>query len=66
MANENHFQFDRKSFFNFLKTIYGFKNYKSFFEIKLFVFARTFDIRLSETGKGSSLESGHRRRIPAD
>jgi hypothetical protein len=41
MVNENHFQFDRKTFFNFWKTIYGFK---SFSEIKLFVLARTFDI----------------------
>jgi hypothetical protein len=41
MVNENHFRFDRKTFFNFWKTIYGFK----FFEIKFFVLACTFDIR---------------------
>jgi hypothetical protein len=44
MVNENHFRFDRKSFFNFWKTIYGFKNRKSFFEIILFVLSCTFDI----------------------
>jgi hypothetical protein len=56
MVNENYFRFDRKSFFNFWKTIYDFKNRKSFFEIKLFVLARTFDIRLSESGNGWSSE----------
>jgi hypothetical protein len=30
MVNENHFRFDRKSFFNFLKTIYGFKTVNRF------------------------------------
>jgi hypothetical protein len=40
MVNENHFRFDRKSFFNFWKTIYSYKNCKSFFEIKLFVFTQ--------------------------
>jgi hypothetical protein len=48
IVNENHFRFDFKTYFNFWKTIYGFKNRKSFFEIKLFVIARTFDIRLPE------------------
>jgi hypothetical protein len=57
MANENHFRFDCKCLFNFWKTIYGFKNRKSFFEIKLFVLARTFDIRLFEFGNGRSSES---------
>jgi hypothetical protein len=42
MVNGNHFQFDRKRLFNFWKTIYGFKNRKSFFELKLFIFACTF------------------------
>jgi len=57
MVNENHFRFDRKSFFNFWKTIYGFKNRKSFSEIKLFVRACTFDIRLPESGNNRSSES---------
>jgi hypothetical protein len=30
MINENHFQFDRKSFFNFWKMIYGFKTLNHF------------------------------------
>jgi hypothetical protein len=64
MVNENHFQFDGKNFFNFWKTIYSFKNRKSFYEIKLFIFARTFDIRLPESGNDWSLES-RRRRNPA-
>jgi hypothetical protein len=42
MVNGNHFQFDLKSFFNFWKTIYGFENYKSFSEFKLFILAGTF------------------------
>jgi len=42
MVNGNHFQFDRKSLFNFLKTIYGFKNCNSFFGFKLFILASTF------------------------
>jgi hypothetical protein len=58
MVNENHFQFDRITFFNFWKTIYGFKNRKSFFEIKLFIFTRTFDTRLPKPGNGQSSESG--------
>jgi hypothetical protein len=61
MVNENHFRFDRKNFFNFWKTIYGFKNRKSFSEIKLFIIVRTFDIRLLESGNGRSLESKRRR-----
>jgi hypothetical protein len=74
MVNENHFRFDRKSFFNFWKTIYSFKNRKSFFEIKLFVLALTFDIRLSESGNGWSSKfrpgqnpasSGHRNTVVA-
>jgi hypothetical protein len=40
MVKENHFRFDRKSFFNFWKTIYG--------------FAHTLDIRLSESGNGQN------------
>jgi hypothetical protein len=52
MVDENHFRFDRKTFFNFWKTIYGFKNCKSFSEIKLSILVRTFDIRLLETGNG--------------
>jgi hypothetical protein len=31
MVNGNYFQFDHKSLFNSEKTIYGFKNRKSFF-----------------------------------
>jgi hypothetical protein len=71
MVNENHFLFDRKTFFNFWKI----KNRKSFSEIKLFVLACTFDIRLPESGNSRLSESrqhqnpvtsGHRRRIPAD
>jgi hypothetical protein len=64
MVNENYFRFDRKNLFNFWKTIYGFKNRKSFSEIKLFILVRTFDIRLSKSGNGRSLES-KRRRNPA-
>jgi hypothetical protein len=30
MVNENHFRFDRKSFFNFWKMIYGFKHVNRF------------------------------------
>jgi hypothetical protein len=55
MVNENYFQFDRKSFFNFRK------NRKSFFEIKLFVLARTFDIRLSEFSNCRLSESSRRQ-----
>jgi hypothetical protein len=72
MVNENHFRFDRKTFFNFWKTIYGFKNRKSFFEIKLFVLTCMFDMRLLESSNGQSSESGNiqppkycRRRNPA-
>jgi len=57
MVNENHFRFDHKSFFNFWKTIYGFKNRKSFFKIILFIVAHTFDIRLPESGNSWSSES---------
>jgi hypothetical protein len=64
MVNENHFQFARKTFFNFWKTIYGFKNRKSFSEIKLFVLAHTFDIQLSKSGNGRSLESRQHRNPP--
>jgi hypothetical protein len=61
MVNENHFRFDGKTFFNFGKMIYGFKNRKSFSEIELFVLARTFEIRLPESCIGRSSESrGHR------
>jgi flagellar assembly factor FliW len=42
MINGNHFQFDRKIFFNFWKTIYGFENCKSFSGFKLFTLAHTF------------------------
>jgi len=56
MVNENHFRFDRKTFFNFWKTIYGFKNCKSFSEIRLFVLAHTVDIRLPESSNGRSSE----------
>jgi hypothetical protein len=57
MVNEKHFWFDYKTFFNFWKTIYGFKNRKSFFKIKLFVLARTFDILLLESCHGRSSDS---------
>jgi hypothetical protein len=59
MVNENHFRFDRKTFFNFWKTIYCFKNRKSLFEIKLFVLASTFDIRLPKSGNGWLSESSN-------
>jgi hypothetical protein len=43
MVNGNHFQFDHKSLSNSEKTIYGFKNRKSFFSrFKLFILADTF------------------------
>jgi hypothetical protein len=42
MVNRNHFQFDRKSLFNFLKMIYDFKNHKLFSGFKIFIFAGTF------------------------
>jgi hypothetical protein len=42
MVNGNHFQFDCKSLFNFWKTIYGFKNHKSFSKFKLFILVGTF------------------------
>jgi len=61
MVKENHFRFDHKIFFNFLKIIYGFKNRKSFFEIKLFVLAYTFNIRLLESSNDQSSESGNIR-----
>jgi hypothetical protein len=75
MVNENHFRFDHKTFFNFWKTIYSFKNRKSFSEIKLSVLAHMFNIQLLESGNGRSSESrrhrnpatsGHRRQMPAD
>jgi hypothetical protein len=71
MVNENHFRFDRKTFFNFWKTIYNFKNRKSFSKIKLFVLAYTFDIRLPESGQIwpdpaiDPTESGQNGRDPA-
>jgi len=81
MVNENHFRFDRKNFFNFWKTIYGFKNRKSFSEIKLLVLVCMFDIRLQESSndrlsksrrRWNSATSGHRNtdstelwRLPA-
>jgi hypothetical protein len=37
--------------------IYDFKNRKSFFEIKLFILARTFDNRLPESSNSRSSES---------
>jgi hypothetical protein len=61
MVNENHFQFDRKSFFIFWKTIYGFKSCTLFSEIKFFVIACTFDIRLLEFNNCRSSESSRRR-----
>jgi hypothetical protein len=75
MVNENHFRFDRKTFFNFWKTIYGFQNRKSFSEIKLFILTSTFDIQMPEFDNGQSSEyywrwnsatSDHRRRMPED
>lgn len=64
MVNENHFQFDCKSFLNFCK---------SFFEIKLFALARTFNIQLLESDNSLSSESSKRwnsatsgHRNPAD
>jgi hypothetical protein len=63
MVNENHFRFDRKTFFNFWKTIYGFKNRKSFSKIKLFALARMFDIRLPESGNSRSSESKRHRNL---
>jgi len=42
MVNENHFQFDRKSILNFWKTIYSFKNRKSFCGFILFILAGMF------------------------
>jgi hypothetical protein len=65
MVNKNHFQFDYKSFFNFLKTIYGFKNRKWFSEIELFILVRTFDIRLTKLGHGR-LSKSKQRRMPAN
>jgi hypothetical protein len=75
MVNENHCRFERKSFFNFWKAIYGFKNCKSFSEIKLLVLACMFHIRLPESSNVQSSESrrrrnsttsGHRRRMSTD
>jgi hypothetical protein len=63
MVNENHFRFDRKTFFNIWKTIYGFKKRKSFSKIKLFVLPRTFYIRLLESGNGRSSESKRHRNL---
>jgi hypothetical protein len=63
MVNGNHFQFDRKNFFNFWKMIYGFENCKSFFEIKLFILVRTFDIQLPNSGNSRLSES--RKQHPA-
>jgi hypothetical protein len=62
--DENHFRFDHKTLFNFWKTIYGFKNCKSFFEIKLFVLAHTFYIRLLKSSN-SRLSESRRHRNPA-
>lgn len=42
MINRNHFQFDRKIFFNFWKTIYDFENCKSFFGFQLIILLRMF------------------------
>jgi hypothetical protein len=42
IVKENHFQFDRKSLFNFWKAICDFENCKSFSGFKLFILARTF------------------------
>jgi hypothetical protein len=42
IVNKNNFQFDRKSLFNFWKTIYSFQNRKLFSKFKLFILARTF------------------------
>jgi hypothetical protein len=42
MVIGNHFQFDRKIFFNFLKMIYDFENCKSFSKFKFFTIACTF------------------------
>lgn len=42
MVNENHFQFDRKSLFDFWKTIYSFENHKLFSGFKFLILARTF------------------------
>jgi flagellar assembly factor FliW len=42
MVKGNHFQFNSESLFYFLKTIYGFENFKSFSGFKLFILARTF------------------------
>jgi hypothetical protein len=64
MVNKNYFKFDCKSFFKFWKTIYYFENRKLFYEIKLFVLTRTFDIRLSESSNCRSSES-NRRQSPA-
>jgi hypothetical protein len=64
MVNENHFRFGRKSLFNFWKTIYNFKNRKSFSEIKFLVLACMFDIRLPESSNSRSSES-RRHRNPA-
>jgi hypothetical protein len=63
MVNENHFRFDRKTFFKFWKTIYGFKNRKSFSEIKRFILTSTFDIQLPEFDNGQSSESRRHRNL---
>jgi len=42
VVNINYFQFDLKSLFNFLKTIYDFKNRKLFYGFKLFILASMF------------------------
>jgi hypothetical protein len=52
MVNKNHLQFDHKSFFNFWKTIYGFKNCKPFSRFKLFIIARKFVRILNLLGIG--------------
>jgi len=61
MDNENRFRFDRKCFFNFCKTIYDFKNRKSFSEIILFVRVRTLDILLPEFDNSRSSETRRHR-----
>jgi len=75
MVNKNHFQFDRKSFFNFWKIIYSFKNRKLFSEFKSFILAGIFVgiHRLPEFGQCQNLAlfhqnlatSSHHRRILA-
>jgi hypothetical protein len=61
MVNENHFRFDRKSFFNFWKTIYGFKNCKSFPKLN----SSSFYARLMSDCRNPAT-SGHRRQMSMD